>query len=164
MRAVQLALQRFRHRGYKSCPTVGRQQLSGLTEQTRVASQPYNLSLLAEEILMYFKENIYHDISDPVPGHLNVRADRLLRPGGNVTMEWILSPEVATRFESLSDMPLVDLFATADDKQCPIFVCPFQDRRAWRVDALSFRRIFSTPTLSLRSYGNQTNYHSVTPS
>ena len=35
------------------------------------------------------------------------------------------------------DKPLVDLFATRDNKKLPLYVSPFPDKEAWAVDALS---------------------------
>ena len=35
--------------------------------------------------------------------------------------------------------PLIDMFARFLNKQCPLFVSPFPDNRAWKIDALSFQ-------------------------
>ncbi len=73
-----------------------------------------------------------------IPGRLNVRADALSRRNKPLSTEWCLHPELAKKVRSLWGHPMLDLFATRDNKRMPLFVSPFEDEQAWRVDALSF--------------------------
>ena len=97
-----------------------------------------SLSQLAEQILETC------DLLDvdlkPVhlPGMRNVRADALSRRGVVLPGEWSLHPSLLQPIFAEWGQPLVDMFATAQNRQTPIFVSPYPDQAAWRVDALSF--------------------------
>ena len=71
-------------------------------------------------------------------GSRNVTADALSRMNKPSPSEWCLNHETLNKVFSAWGQPLIDMFATFQNKVTPIFVCPFPDDRAWRVDALSF--------------------------
>ena len=97
-----------------------------------------SLSRLAEQILETC-DLLEVDLR-PVhlPGMRNVRADALSRRGAVLPGEWSLHPAVLQPIFREWGQPLVDMFATASNKQTPIFVSPYPDQSAWKVDALSF--------------------------
>lgn len=74
-----------------------------------------------------------------IPGHLNVLADALSRTDKPVSTEWSLHRNVVTVLCRRFFEPVIDLFATYQNKQFPVFVSPFQDERAWKIDAMSFQ-------------------------
>jgi hypothetical protein len=72
-----------------------------------------------------------------IPGVLNVLADKLSRRNQVLPTEWMLHPEAVHLLFEMWGPALVDLFATRDNKQCPLFVSPYPDSQALGVDALS---------------------------
>ena len=97
-----------------------------------------SLSKLAEQILT-FADSLDLEIR-PVhlPGVRNVRADALSRRGVVLPGEWSLHPAALQSVFQAWGSPLVDLFATSQNRQTPIYVAPCPDPGAWKVDALSF--------------------------
>lgn len=75
-----------------------------------------------------------------LPGVENVSADALSRPGRRYrSAEWGLDPEVFRLLcERTRLSPEVDLFATPENAQVPLFCTLFPHPLAWRVNALSF--------------------------
>ena len=72
-----------------------------------------------------------------LPGTRNVTADALSRLNSPSPTEWRLPQEALLNLFSVLGTPLVDMFATAENRVTPIFVSPYPDDRAWAVDALS---------------------------
>ena len=76
-----------------------------------------------------------------IPTHLprarNVTADALSRLNSPSPTEWRLPQETLLNLFSVLGTPLVDMFATAENRATPIYVSPYPDDRAWAVDALS---------------------------
>ena len=97
-----------------------------------------SLSELAEEILVHCDHLGLHLRPVHLPGVRNVRADALSRRGTALPGEWTLQPQVLQPIFLRWGQPVLDLFATAQNRQTPIFVSPYPDPAAWRVDALSF--------------------------
>ncbi|XP_070178855.1 uncharacterized protein [Littorina saxatilis] len=69
-------------------------------------------------------------------GSLNVFADNLSRGDKVVHSEWTLSHQSLDRLWSQIDKPVIDLFATRFSARLPLFVSPFPDPLAWKVNAL----------------------------
>jgi len=72
-----------------------------------------------------------------IPGHRNVLADRLSRPGTAMATEWQLNPAFFRQLTAQVWIPLVDLYATRFNNQVTSFVSPFPDAQALATDALS---------------------------
>ena len=72
-----------------------------------------------------------------LPGARNVTADALSRLSQPSPTEWRLQQVTLNRLFYVFGTPLIDMFATAENKVTPIFVSPYPDDRAWAVDALS---------------------------
>ena len=72
-----------------------------------------------------------------VPGKLNVLADSLSRKGQIIHTEWTIHKGTLSQIFQFWEVPHLDLFATRLNNQLPVFISPFQDPRAWAVDAMS---------------------------
>ena len=72
-----------------------------------------------------------------IPGRLNVLADRLSRGGRIIPSEWTLNTEVFQQIVEVWGAPQVDLFATKENHQLPVYVSPCPDPEALAVDAMS---------------------------
>ena len=72
-----------------------------------------------------------------LPGARNVTADALSRLNQPSPTEWRLPTETLNRLFCAFGTPLIDMFATAENKVTSVFVSPYPDDRAWAVDALS---------------------------
>jgi len=96
-----------------------------------------SLYALARDILLWCRTHNIRLQCRYVPGSLNVRADRLSRPGQVISAEWSLHPRVTTALWHLWGRPHVDLFATRDNFKLPTFVSPLPDELAWAVDAFA---------------------------
>ncbi len=72
-----------------------------------------------------------------IPGRLNVIADGLSRTGQVKPTEWKLEPRIVRALWLHWEKPLLDLFATRQNAQLPLFVSPVPDEQAMAVDALS---------------------------
>ncbi|XP_068208549.1 uncharacterized protein [Palaemon carinicauda] len=70
-----------------------------------------------------------------IPGKRNVLADGLSRMGQVVGSEWSLHPEVAQMVILKWGSPIMDLFATKLNAQCPVFCSPVPDPTAAFEDA-----------------------------
>ena len=73
----------------------------------------------------------------PIPGQLNVIADKLSRHNQLIQTEWSLSQPVFNLLCLRWAQPQLDLFATWFNHKLPKFVSPVPDPRAWAVDAMS---------------------------
>ena len=76
-------------------------------------------------------------ITTHLPGARNVTADALSQLNSQSPTEWRLPQETLLRLFSALGTPLVDMFATAENRVTPIYISPYPDDRAWAVDALS---------------------------
>ena len=72
-----------------------------------------------------------------LPGARNVTADALSRISQPSPTEWRLPTETLHNLFCVLGTPLVDMFATAENRMTPVYVSPYPDDRAWAVDALS---------------------------
>ena len=97
-----------------------------------------SLSRLAEDILLQCDRLSISLLPIHLPGVRNVKADALSRRGVALPGEWSLMPQVLLPIFQEWGTPLIDLFATATNKQAVIFVSPYPDPQAWKVDGLSF--------------------------
>ncbi|XP_060587193.1 uncharacterized protein LOC132742746 [Ruditapes philippinarum] len=70
-----------------------------------------------------------------IVGTQNILADQLSRHKIRTT-EWSLSPFVVQNFFQLWGTPLIDLFASVDNHQTPIFCSWFPTNQAFAIDAL----------------------------
>jgi hypothetical protein len=73
-----------------------------------------------------------------IPGRLNVIADSLSRRNQVVSTEWSLDKNCLQELWRVLDRPLIDLFATSKNFQMPIYVSPFPDPAAWKINAMTF--------------------------
>lgn len=74
-----------------------------------------------------------------IPGSRNVGADRMSR-GGALRDEWSLAPEVAAEVWRRFGRPVADLFANAENAQCPLwFSLRLTDGPPLGVDAMAHR-------------------------
>ena len=71
------------------------------------------------------------------PGARNVTADALSRISQPSPTEWRLPTETLNNLFCAFGTPLIDMFATAENRVTPVYVSPYPDDRAWAVDALS---------------------------
>ena len=72
-----------------------------------------------------------------LPGAKNTTADALSRRNSPSQTEWRLPQETLLNLFSVCGNPLMDMFATAENRVTPIYISPYPDDRAWAVDALS---------------------------
>ena len=72
-----------------------------------------------------------------LPGAKNTTADALSRRNSPSQTEWRLPQETLLNLFSVCGNPLMDMFATAENRVTPIYISPYPDDRAWGVDALS---------------------------
>ena len=71
------------------------------------------------------------------PGIRNVLANALSRPSRIIATEWSLHPGTFRHVQTSFDVGVVDLFATRSNHKLPLFVSPYPDPQAWKVDALN---------------------------
>ncbi|XP_038064670.1 uncharacterized protein LOC119735051 [Patiria miniata] len=77
-------------------------------------------------------------VATHLPGEENVTADALSR-GWVVPTEWTLRPQVVQSLFLLIDRPHVDLFASRNNHQLPVYCARHNDPCAWQTDALAIR-------------------------
>ena len=76
--------------------------------------------------------------AEHIAGVLNVRADRLSRQHQVVSTEWSLHPDAVQAVWARWGTPHIDLFATSENHKLPVYVAPFLDPQAWKIDAMTF--------------------------
>lgn len=112
-----------------------------------------NLSIRAEEILIWAFRKNWQLSARHVAGSANVMADLLSRPEAIIQTEWTLDQGVLERVWEGWEKPLVDLFATKFSKRLPIYVSPVEDPEAWKIDAMEIDwrglQAYAFPPLSL---------------
>ena len=101
-------------------------------------TRSHSLLEAATQVLLFCNKNKISLSVKHLPGKLNVLADALSRADRAISTEWSLHPQLAQRVRDLAGSPVLDLFATRKNKRAPMFVSPFPDPQAWKVDALSF--------------------------
>ena len=120
-----------------SYSAVNRQyDCSGLSEQRRGA-RSRTLSFMATNLLEWCMKRQVSLTAKFVPGKLNVLADSLSRKGQIIHTEWTIHKGTLSQIFQFWEVPHLDLFATRLNNQLPVFISPFQDPRAWAVDAMS---------------------------
>ena len=72
-----------------------------------------------------------------LPGARNVTADALSRISQPSPTEWRVPTETLNNLFCVFGTPLIDMFATAENRVMPVYVSPYLANRAWAVDALS---------------------------
>ena len=72
-----------------------------------------------------------------LPGARNVTADALSRLNSPSPTEWRLPVATLRNLFCIFGTPLMDMFATVENKVTPIYILPYPDDRVWAVDALS---------------------------
>ena len=87
-----------------------------------------------------------------IPGHLNVKADRLSQCSQVISSEWSFHP-----IWQKWGKPHIDLFAKRNNKKIPMFVSPFPDERAWAVDALAITCMIGNVGICLPSVSAHSN-------
>ncbi|KAK7105419.1 hypothetical protein V1264_016802 [Littorina saxatilis] len=139
LEAVALALAKF-------LPSLYAKHVRLFTDNMTVAayinkqggSRSPSLSERACEILVWCFQHHITISARYLPGRLNTLADALSRSGTVLQSEWTITHGALLRLWAQVQKPLVDLFATRYSKRLPVFVSPFPDPQAWRVNALDF--------------------------
>ena len=72
-----------------------------------------------------------------IPGRLNLLADGLSRDGRVIQTEWKLNTNVFQSVCQTWQVPNVDLFATAQNHQLPVYFSPIPDAAAAGIDSLA---------------------------
>ena len=65
------------------------------------------------------------------------QANALSRISQPSPTEWRIPTETLNNLFCVFGTPLIDMFATAENRVTPVYVSPYQDDRAWAVDTLS---------------------------
>ncbi len=92
--------------------------VSYINHQGGLRSRP--LYRLAHQILVWSQSKLLSLRAVYIPGHLNVGADSLSRQGP-WPGEWMLHPEVVKHIWRVFGQAQVDLFATQETAQCPLW-------------------------------------------
>ncbi|XP_070184795.1 uncharacterized protein [Littorina saxatilis] len=137
LEAVALALVEF-------LPSLQAKHVRLFTDNTTVAaylnkqggSRSPSLSDRVCEILKWCARHHIIILARFLPGRLNTLADALSRSDRVLRSEWTITHGALLRLWAQVQKPLVDLFATRFSKRLPVFVSPFPDPQAWRVNAL----------------------------
>ncbi|KAL0195548.1 hypothetical protein M9458_009120, partial [Cirrhinus mrigala] len=89
-----------------------------INHQGGLRSRP--LYKLAHQILVWSQDKLLSLRAVHIPGHLNVGTDILSRQGPRPG-EWMLHPEVVKQIWRIFGSAQVDLFATRENAQCPLW-------------------------------------------
>ncbi|KAI2644940.1 Transposon Ty3-G Gag-Pol polyprotein [Labeo rohita] len=89
-----------------------------INHQGGLRSRP--LYKLAHQILVWSQDKLLSLKAVYIPGHLNMGADILSRQGPRPG-EWMLHPEVVKQIWRVFGQAQVDLFATQENAQCPLW-------------------------------------------
>ena len=115
------------------------------TDNTTVATylnkqggtKSWELCALLWRILTWCKKRKITLQASHIAGKLNVLADQLSRSHQVIQTEWSLHPQIFKDITKIWGTPQIDLFATHMNKKLPLYVSPFQDQMAWKVDAMT---------------------------
>ena len=88
------------------------------------------------ELLEWCRANNVAIQARHIAGKRNILADALSRTHQALSTEWSLDQTVFNQIVQMWHMPMIDLFATAQNKKLPSYVSPVPDPNAWGVDAL----------------------------
>jgi ribonuclease HI len=103
----------------------------------RGGTRSHSTWLETQELLFLARDKGWTIRARHIAGNLNVLADRLSRKGQVLPTEWSLRQDIADLLFNKWGKPQVDLFATWENKKCPLFVSPYPDPRALDCDALN---------------------------
>ena len=139
LKAVFLALQEFEE-------IVTNHNVMVVSDNTTVVAYINNmggthsptLCYLLWDMMLWCKEKGIVLRARHLPGRRNGIADALSRRMHFSPTEWEIPQEVTHTIFLHWGRPLVDLFATFENRKLPVFVAPTPDLRAMAVDALSF--------------------------
>ena len=106
-----------------------------IRKQGGTRSQPLFYKTL--ELFELLDQFVITLIPTHLPGARNVTADALSRLSQPSPTKWRLPTEALNNLFCAFGTPLIDMFATAENKVTPVFVSPYPDDRAWAVDTLS---------------------------
>ncbi|KAI2654675.1 Glutamate-1-semialdehyde 2,1-aminomutase [Labeo rohita] len=107
-----------------------------INHQGGLRSRP--LYKLAHQILVWSQDKLLSLRAVHIPGHLNLGADILPRQGPRPG-EWMLHPEVVKQIWRAFCQAQVDLFATRETSQCPLW-CSLTHPAPLGLDAMEFWR------------------------
>jgi hypothetical protein len=99
-------------------------------------TQSPSLCMLAWKLLKWAIERDITLRAIHLRGKDNILADRLSRTFAD-PLEWQLNPQVVWRVCQVWGAPLIDLFASQQNHQFPVFCSRVQDPQAYHVDALT---------------------------
>ena len=138
LEAIRLALLRWRPQWTNQTVRVycdNSTAVAYICKQGGTHSQPLFQKTL--ELFNLLDQFMITLIPTHLPGARNVTADALSRLNQPSPTEWRLPTETLNRLFCAFGTPLIDMYATAENKVTPVFVSPYLDDRAWAVDSLS---------------------------
>jgi hypothetical protein len=95
-----------------------------------------SLGMLAWKLLIWAEKRNISLTAEHIPGVENCLADKLSRTFAS-PLEWRLNPSVVQKIFHQWGTPLIDLFASADNRQTQVFCSRFPEPQAYHVNALS---------------------------
>jgi ribonuclease HI len=95
-----------------------------------------SLCMRVWKLLMWARNLNIELRAEHIPGEMNERADRLSRWTVS-PLEWQLNRQVARLIFQVMGEPLIDLFATSQNRQVPVYCSRFQEAEAFHADSLS---------------------------
>ena len=101
----------------------------GGTKSPSLCIKTWNLLLWAQSKQIVLR-------AEHIPGVQNIRADALSRSMAS-PLEWRLCPQVVQEIFYNLGSPVIDLFATAENRQTLVYCSRFHDDQAYHVDSLS---------------------------
>ncbi|XP_025766655.1 uncharacterized protein LOC112848041 [Oreochromis niloticus] len=110
--------------------------------------------MLARKLIMWSSINLLSLRATPIPGALNLGADLMSR-GNPQYGDWTLHPQVVTQIWTRFGQPQVDLFASRENAQCPLYFSLRDQEAPLGVDALAHNwphaLLYAFPPLALIS-------------
>lgn len=88
------------------------------------------------QLLLWAKDNKISIRAEFVPGKSNSRADKLSREFVS-QLEWRLKPQVVQQVFNLLGFPWIDLFASQENAQLPVYCSRTPEEGAYQVDCMS---------------------------
>lgn len=96
----------------------------------------FSLFEIAKDLLLWAATKNIELVTRFIPGALNVRADILSRSLQVIPTEWTLHQKVCQGLWKVWGTPMLDLFATRENRRLPLFCSPVPDPEALAVDAM----------------------------
>ena len=137
LKAIHMSIQVFQERLRGQCVRVLSDNMTALACLRREGSLASEaLWFLSMELLTFAQEQEISLVPVHLKGKLNVLADQASR-NRLISTEWRLDPHSFRRCCLRLGEPQIDLFATIENTQLPLFISPCPDERAEACDALN---------------------------